>query len=60
MGEWVNGVIKEVDAEVVVRLLAKKGWAEKNFQVSTSDKRLGNMQFCSRRCRLSYMEYSVF
>jgi cytoskeleton-associated protein 5 len=43
MGEWVNGVIEEVDAEVVVRLLAKKGWAEKNFQVSTSDKRLGNM-----------------
>ncbi|KAJ7219239.1 microtubule associated protein [Mycena pura] len=34
MASWVEGVINEVDAEVVVRALAKKGWAEKNFQVS--------------------------
>ncbi|KAJ7452458.1 microtubule associated protein [Mycena galericulata] len=34
MTAWVEGVINEVDAEVVVRALAKKGWAEKNFQVS--------------------------
>ncbi|KAJ6630768.1 hypothetical protein B0H10DRAFT_2160163 [Mycena sp. CBHHK59/15] len=34
MTAWVEGVITEVDAEVVVRALAKKGWAEKNFQVS--------------------------
>jgi hypothetical protein len=26
-------VVQEVDAEVVVRALAKKGWSEKNFQV---------------------------
>ncbi|KAJ7155998.1 armadillo-type protein [Mycena crocata] len=34
MTAWVEGVLNEVDAEVVVRALAKKGWAEKNFQVS--------------------------
>ncbi|KAJ7063272.1 microtubule associated protein [Mycena amicta] len=30
---WVEGVIDEVDAEVVVRALGKKGWADSNFQV---------------------------
>jgi cytoskeleton-associated protein 5 len=30
---WVEGVVEEVDAEVVTRALAKKGWNEKNFQV---------------------------
>lgn len=35
MTEWVEGVVEEVDAEVVVRALARKGWAEKNFQVCT-------------------------
>ncbi|KAJ7774661.1 microtubule associated protein [Mycena maculata] len=34
MAAWVESVMNEVDAEVVVRALAKKGWAEKNFQVS--------------------------
>ncbi|KAJ6496648.1 microtubule associated protein [Mycena vitilis] len=34
MTAWVEGEIATVDAEVVVRALAKKGWAEKNFQVS--------------------------
>ncbi|KAJ6502581.1 microtubule associated protein [Mycena sanguinolenta] len=34
MTTWVGGVVNEVDAEVIVRALAKKGWAEKNFQVS--------------------------
>ncbi|KAJ6596858.1 microtubule associated protein [Mycena vulgaris] len=34
MTAWVDGAIHEVDAEVVIRALAKKGWAEKNFQVS--------------------------
>ncbi|KAF5365755.1 hypothetical protein D9758_003307 [Tetrapyrgos nigripes] len=34
MNTWLDGVIADVDAEVVVRALAKKGWAEKNFQVS--------------------------
>ncbi|CAK5264576.1 unnamed protein product [Mycena citricolor] len=31
---WVESLVDEIDAEVVVRALAKKGWAEKNFQVS--------------------------
>ncbi|KAF7363414.1 Microtubule associated protein [Mycena sanguinolenta] len=34
MTTWVGGVINDVDAEVIVRALGKKGWAEKNFQVS--------------------------
>ncbi|KAG6832388.1 hypothetical protein H0H92_002656 [Tricholoma furcatifolium] len=32
---WVDAEIDTLDAEVVVRALAKKCWAEKNFQVST-------------------------
>lgn len=35
MTGWIEEVVNEVDAEVVVRALAKKGWAEKNFQVDT-------------------------
>jgi cytoskeleton-associated protein 5 len=34
MTGWVDGIVEGLDAEVVVRVLAKKGWAEKNFQVS--------------------------
>ncbi|KIJ69430.1 hypothetical protein HYDPIDRAFT_185206 [Hydnomerulius pinastri MD-312] len=34
MTTWLEGVLEEVEAEVVVRAIAKKGWAEKNFQVS--------------------------
>ncbi|KAI0064593.1 ARM repeat-containing protein [Artomyces pyxidatus] len=34
MTTWIEGAVEEVDAEVVVRFLAKKGWNEKNFQVS--------------------------
>jgi cytoskeleton-associated protein 5 len=30
---WVEGEIDVLDAEVVIRALAKKGWGEKNFQV---------------------------
>lgn len=33
MTTWLEGVVEEVDSEVVVRFLAKKGWNEKNFQV---------------------------
>jgi cytoskeleton-associated protein 5 len=33
MTTWLEGVIADVDAEVVVRAVAKKGWNEKNFQV---------------------------
>ena len=34
MNTWLEGVVEGVDAEVLIRALAKKGWAEKNFQVS--------------------------
>ncbi|KAJ3928530.1 MAG: microtubule associated protein [Lentinula lateritia] len=34
MSSWLDGVIVDVDSEVIIRTLAKKGWAEKNFQVS--------------------------
>ena len=33
MTTWLEGVAEQVDAEVVVRFIAKKGWNEKNFQV---------------------------
>jgi cytoskeleton-associated protein 5 len=36
MDPWLDGVVEEIDAEVVVRALAKKGWSEKNFQVCPS------------------------
>jgi len=36
LAPWVEGEIDKLDAEVVVRALAKKGWAEKNFQVRFS------------------------
>ncbi|KDQ33264.1 hypothetical protein PLEOSDRAFT_1091403 [Pleurotus ostreatus PC15] len=36
MTNWLNSVIGDVDAEVVVRAIGKKGWNEKNFQVSAS------------------------
>lgn len=34
MTTWVESSAQDLDAEVVVRFLAKKGWSEKNFQVS--------------------------
>lgn len=36
MTTWLEGLIEEVDGEVVVRAIAKKGWNEKNFQVCQS------------------------
>jgi cytoskeleton-associated protein 5 len=33
MTAWLETEIQTLDAEVVVRALAKKGWGEKNFQV---------------------------
>lgn len=33
MTTWLEGVVEQVDCEVVVRFIAKKGWNEKNFQV---------------------------
>lgn len=34
---WLeDGIVEEVESELVVRFLAKKGWNEKNFQVCLS------------------------
>lgn len=33
MATWVEAELQSLDAEVVVRALAKRGWSEKNFQV---------------------------
>jgi len=33
MSAWLEGQLEVVDAEVLVRCLAKRGWSEKNFQV---------------------------
>jgi len=32
---WIEDVVHEVDAEVVIRALGKRGWSEKNFQVNS-------------------------
>jgi cytoskeleton-associated protein 5 len=34
MNTWLEGVVADVDSEVLVRFIAKKGWNEKNFQAS--------------------------
>ena len=33
---WLDGTISEVDSEIIVRFLARKGWSEKNFQVGVT------------------------
>lgn len=33
MATWLEGVVEQVDSEVVIRFIAKRGWNEKNFQV---------------------------
>ena len=33
LSAWLEGQIESLDAEVLVRCLAKRGWSEKNFQV---------------------------
>ncbi|KAI0283127.1 ARM repeat-containing protein [Russula aff. rugulosa BPL654] len=48
MTTWVEGIVEELDAEVVVRVLGKKGWGEKNFQVST--KLYGILTILAERC----------
>ncbi|KAF8478461.1 ARM repeat-containing protein [Russula ochroleuca] len=48
MTTWVESVVEEVDAEVVVRALGKKGWGEKNFQVSA--KLYGILIILAERC----------
>lgn len=48
MTTWVEGIAEELDAEVVVRALGKKGWGEKNFQVSA--KLYGILIILAERC----------
>ncbi|RDX56874.1 ARM repeat-containing protein [Lentinus brumalis] len=48
MTDWVSGAAGELDSEVVVRFLGKKGWNEKNFQVST--KLYGILGILARDC----------
>jgi cytoskeleton-associated protein 5 len=33
LSSWLEGQLETLDAEVLVRCLAKRGWSEKNFQV---------------------------
>ena len=40
---WVEEQIQTADAEVIIRALAKKGWAEKNFQVSIMNRTDGKL-----------------
>lgn len=32
MHGWVEGSVDDMDSEMMVRFLGKKGWSEKNFQ----------------------------
>ncbi|KAG0707800.1 armadillo-type protein [Suillus ampliporus] len=48
MQTWIEGIVEDVDAEVVVRAIAKKGWSEKNFQVSA--KLYGVLTILAERC----------
>ncbi|KAI0831213.1 ARM repeat-containing protein [Trametes gibbosa] len=48
MTGWAEGAAEELDSEVVVRFLAKRGWNEKNFQVSS--KLYGILQILAERC----------
>ena len=52
MTTWLEGVVEQVDSEVVVRFIAKKGWNEKNFQVGVTgswDSYLGSQSHRSQR-----------
>ncbi|CCL99138.1 uncharacterized protein FIBRA_01153 [Fibroporia radiculosa] len=48
MTGWVEGAAPGLDAEVVVRFLGKKGWGEKNFQVSA--KLYGILNILAEHC----------
>ncbi|KAI0695900.1 ARM repeat-containing protein [Cytidiella melzeri] len=48
MSGWVESSAGDLDSEVVVRFLAKKGWNEKNFQVSA--KLYGILNVLAERC----------
>ncbi|KAI0082692.1 ARM repeat-containing protein [Panus rudis PR-1116 ss-1] len=48
MTTWVESNASELDSEVVVRFLGKKGWSEKNFQVSA--KLYGILSMLAENC----------
>lgn len=48
MATWLETQIHTVDAEVMIRALAKKGWTEKNFQVSS--KLYGILGLLAEKC----------
>ncbi|KAI0637060.1 ARM repeat-containing protein [Trametes polyzona] len=48
MTTWIEGAAADLDSEVVVRFLAKRGWNEKNFQVSA--KLYGILQILAEKC----------
>ncbi|TFK29909.1 microtubule associated protein [Coprinopsis marcescibilis] len=48
MTTWLEQEVESIDAEVLVRALAKKGWNEKNFQVSA--KLYGIFVILATRC----------
>ncbi|OSX65208.1 hypothetical protein POSPLADRAFT_1178866 [Postia placenta MAD-698-R-SB12] len=48
MTTWTEGAAPSLDSEVVVRFLGKKGWGEKNFQVSA--KLYGILNILAERC----------
>ncbi len=56
MSTWLDGVINDLDAEVLVRALAKKGWSEKNFQVCVLIVWFAFAVLKGFRCHPKYME----
>jgi cytoskeleton-associated protein 5 len=50
MTAWVENTIEEIDAEVVVRALAKRCWGDKNFQASSNCSRVAIEQFMLTPC----------
>jgi cytoskeleton-associated protein 5 len=60
MVTWVEGCVDSLDSEVVVRFLAKKGWSEKNFQVSAPWPRALSRSLTLRRSPPSFMRYWTY
>ncbi|KAL4248146.1 CLASP family protein [Abortiporus biennis] len=48
MTTWIEDNVGDLDSEVVVRFIGKKGWSEKNFQVSA--KIYGILQILAEKC----------
>lgn len=61
MTSWVEGAVGDLDSEVVVRFLGKKGWSEKNFQVRNSRRTNTSAThvFHMRRSLRRFMVYSA-